>query len=210
LANNGGPTLTHELLPSSPAIDAGDNESCPETDQRGIARPQDGDGDGEARCDIGAYEYDLPPPDNLLVNGSFEYDSDGDNNPDDWIISEPVERDSTESVDGQYSAKIDSTVVINNINRQYVDLKPNTTYTLSAWIKTENVTWEGAQVYPYDYDGVIDASKWIRVEGTTDWTSYSMQFSTGADPSKARINFRLKHATGTAWFDDINLVEGGS
>ena len=98
-------------------------------------------------------------------------------------------------------------MVINNINRQYVDLKPHTTYTLSAWVKTENVTSEGAQVYPYDYGGVIDPSKWIRVVGTTGWSYYSMQFTTGADPSKARINFRLKHATGSAWFDDIRLME---
>jgi hypothetical protein len=33
LADNGGPTETHALLPGSPAIDAGENESCPETDQ---------------------------------------------------------------------------------------------------------------------------------------------------------------------------------
>ena len=147
---------------------------------------------------------------NILVNGSFEYDSDGDNNPDDWIIAEPVEVDDSEKVDGAYSAKIESTAVINNINRQYVDLEPNTIYTLSAWVKTENVTDGYAQVYPYDYGGVIDTTKWIRVEGTTDWTHFSMQFTTGADPSKARINFRLFNATGTAWFDNINLVESGS
>ncbi len=50
LADNGGPTLTHALLPSSPAIDAGDNAGCPSTDQRGVARPQG------MRCDIGAFE----------------------------------------------------------------------------------------------------------------------------------------------------------
>jgi hypothetical protein len=52
LANNGGPTWTHALLTGSPAIDAGDNGSCPATDQRGVARPQG------SSCDIGAYEYE--------------------------------------------------------------------------------------------------------------------------------------------------------
>jgi hypothetical protein len=39
LADNGGPTPTHALLPGSPAIDAGDDVDCPPADQRGVARP---------------------------------------------------------------------------------------------------------------------------------------------------------------------------
>jgi hypothetical protein len=40
LANNGGPTWTHALLPGSPGIDAGDDAACPATDQRGVTRPR--------------------------------------------------------------------------------------------------------------------------------------------------------------------------
>ncbi|HKQ04322.1 MAG TPA: HYR domain-containing protein [Blastocatellia bacterium] len=56
LADNGGPTQTHALLPGSVAIDAAPdctplNSKTPlETDQRGILRPQ-----GSA-CDVGSYE----------------------------------------------------------------------------------------------------------------------------------------------------------
>jgi hypothetical protein len=50
LANNGGPTFTHALLPGSPAINTGaSGGDCPATDQRGIPRPQG------PFCDIGAY-----------------------------------------------------------------------------------------------------------------------------------------------------------
>jgi predicted outer membrane repeat protein len=56
LANNGGRTQTHALLAGSPAIDHGDNAAAPATDQRGIARPRDGDGNGSKIVDIGAFE----------------------------------------------------------------------------------------------------------------------------------------------------------
>ena len=69
LADNGGPTQTHALDPNSPAIDAGNpatpgsgGNACEATDQRGVARPVG------PRCDIGAFEFEAPPP-VVLCNG---------------------------------------------------------------------------------------------------------------------------------------------
>jgi hypothetical protein len=64
LANNGGPTQTHALLPGSPAIDAANPNSFSSTDQRGVPRPQG------AGPDIGAYELfqtpkSVPEPSNF-------------------------------------------------------------------------------------------------------------------------------------------------
>ena len=62
LADNGGATPTHALLPISPAIEAGhpatptsELAACEATDQRGLVRPEG------PRCDIGAYETDNLP-----------------------------------------------------------------------------------------------------------------------------------------------------
>jgi CSLREA domain-containing protein len=50
LTNNGGLTHTHALLDGSPAVDSGDDSTCPGIDQRGATRPS---GD---HCDMGAFE----------------------------------------------------------------------------------------------------------------------------------------------------------
>ena len=61
LANHGGSTQTHALLPGSVAIDAGDPAVCAappvsNRDQQRRPRPVDGDGKG-AVCDIGSVEF---------------------------------------------------------------------------------------------------------------------------------------------------------
>lgn len=58
LTDNGGSSLTHALGSGSPAIDAANNATCTTTDQRGITRPQDGNGDSSAVCDMGAFELE--------------------------------------------------------------------------------------------------------------------------------------------------------
>ena len=56
LGDNGGDTLTHALLPDSPAIDATPATACSvPNDQRGQSRPVEV-GSGQPLCDVGAYE----------------------------------------------------------------------------------------------------------------------------------------------------------
>lgn len=59
LQDDGGSTETMALLPGSPAIDVIPVITCSlPTDQRGVARPQDGNGDNELACDMGSFELD--------------------------------------------------------------------------------------------------------------------------------------------------------
>jgi CSLREA domain-containing protein len=68
LDNYGGPTKTHALQASSPAVDKGNVAGCLNVynqpilfDQRGYLRPVDG-GSSNPRCDIGAFEFKSVPP----------------------------------------------------------------------------------------------------------------------------------------------------
>jgi predicted outer membrane repeat protein len=56
----GGSTRVFALLSGSPVIDRGSPSVCPATDQVGLSRPVDGDGNGSPICDMGAFEYRTP------------------------------------------------------------------------------------------------------------------------------------------------------
>ncbi len=74
LADNGGLTRTHNLLPGSPAIDKGSNLNAYTTDQRGLPRtyndPAVADAGGGDGTDIGAVELSPPPVPRLIVTRS--------------------------------------------------------------------------------------------------------------------------------------------
>ncbi len=63
----------YRLLPASPCIDAGTNDGAPDDDLLGQARPYDGDFDGVAVTDMGAYEY--VPEGAIRTGGSDRYDT---------------------------------------------------------------------------------------------------------------------------------------
>lgn len=89
LADYGGPTLTHRLLPGSPAIDAGDPAILfdpAEFDQRGAPFSRVAGG----RIDIGAYEsQDITPPFSLVVDTLID-ENDGDYSEGDLSLREAI------------------------------------------------------------------------------------------------------------------------
>lgn len=67
LADNGGPTGTQALPPSSPAVDAVPVAKCPtKVDQRGEPRPDN----GKDVCDVGAFELQDPPVAPAITSGT--------------------------------------------------------------------------------------------------------------------------------------------
>ncbi|MFZ4573724.1 MAG: reprolysin-like metallopeptidase [Phycisphaerales bacterium] len=108
LADNGGPTQTHSLGAGSPAVDAADPACNTTTDQRGVSRPLDGDGDTLARCDIGAFELQPGQCPWQVAGCAADFDNSGGVDGDDviaffegWDASAPcADVDLTGSTDG--------------------------------------------------------------------------------------------------------------
>jgi hypothetical protein len=69
LADNGGATLSHALLPGSPAIGAGNNTAGLSNDQRGPGFPRTFGSDP----DIGAYEWQGTPDGDRILVSAFQY-----------------------------------------------------------------------------------------------------------------------------------------
>lgn len=89
LANNGGPTQTHALLPGSPALDAGDpnfDATALPYDQRGPGFPRIRNG----RLCIGAYESEVPQSGSSRVVNTLADHDDGIAGPTDCSLREAI------------------------------------------------------------------------------------------------------------------------
>ena len=171
--------------------------------------------------------YPNPPPDNLLVNPSFENSTTIPANiTNDWTWwnwsgSTKLCSISNGGQDGAHSIEIDASSSSQSVVVQYVfqKLKTNTTYTLSGWIKTSNLisnSSPGAAIYIYGGAGGVTGGGSVGIPGGSyDWTFVNTVFTTGSDlgdsrnlQTAARI-YTVNYGTaGTAYFDNIKLEEG--
>ena len=114
LGSYGGPTQTHRLQADSPAMDAipqGTN-GCGTTfteDQRGVARPRDGDANGMTGCDIGAYEE--KPPELSIDDVSV---TEGDSGTTEAVITVSLSRPSTQPVTVGFAPADDTATIADN------------------------------------------------------------------------------------------------
>lgn len=117
--------------------------------------------------------------------------------------------DRVEKRSGKSSLRIDNLANDDSFLKQAVAVKPRTRYRLTGYIKTNNLAAQGAGA-TLSLDGNF-APK-ASVAGRQDWKKVSFEFDTGA-LTVIKVGPRLGHpsrlATGTAWFDDLQLVEVG-
>ncbi len=164
--------------------------------------------------------YPSQAPTNLVKNGNFETISGATppTIPNDWrcgVWAGNVScRIANIAKTGSHSIELEASN--NGIGGafQYVTLKPNATYTLSAWIKTENLTRsDGAPIQLYTYAG--PDTNWnlqsggTTIGGTRDWLLVSRVFKTGNNTTGAYVYAgQTQQSNGKAWIDDVRLEEG--
>ena len=158
------------------------------------------------------------PPDNdtrtnLLPNASFEEDREG--KPLGWRVVNYSGRAELAVAptghSGQRSAKIVSQQGADASWSARAEVRPHTEYRLTGWIKTENVGKLGSA-----YGAMLNVHELQDPEhggtkpllGDNDWTPVQLAFNSG-EMKEVTINCLFGawgRATGTAWFDDIELT----
>jgi putative membrane-bound dehydrogenase-like protein len=153
---------------------------------------------------------------NLISNPSFEEQSDG--RPAAWRTSTHSGRGQFALADmghsGARSAKISSDAGGDISWAIRAAVKPRTDYKLTGWIKTEKVQKlgraNGAMLNIHEFqDPIRGGTK--ALSGDNDWTQVQLNFNSG-QMREVTINCLFGgwgRATGTAWFDDIELTPAG-
>jgi uncharacterized protein (TIGR03067 family) len=149
---------------------------------------------------------------NLLKNGNFESgDTDG------WSFESWRNIQSTVAVvdeharSGRKSLRIRATLNDSIAMKQSVTVNPNRWYLLSGWIRSENLKFherdrQGAHLYVWGHHRHQSAA----IPVNADWTYFAVIFDSGERKRvdvAARLGAFAGTMTGTAWFDDLCLIE---
>ncbi len=167
------------------------------------------------RFDLSSREHEYS---NTTVGGSI----------DNWKFTTNSIWDNTISHNNSgHSAKIslitDRTDLISgNWNNDYFDVLPNTQYTFSVWMKTENASPSGGtkpSMYVVEVDqnnkAIFNNSYMVQhglsASGpTADWHFKTLTFTSKPDAAKFFIYANIWKGNGTGWFDDVSLTKKDS
>ena len=156
--------------------------------------------------------------DNLVKDGDFSLKQSSPRTFGKWWLGGPISEERKASYDTKdfksapQSACIESAGTTIALRQSLPDLKPNTKYKVSFFMKLENVERKkkvgGARLNIYG-----DRNHWCPAKfltGTLPWTKYEAEFTAGPNTNgknKSYMLLYLMDASGKVWFDDIQLVE---
>ncbi|MCU6707934.1 DNRLRE domain-containing protein [Paenibacillus sp. J5C_2022] len=159
-------------------------------------------------------------PPNLFANAGYEaYDANG--LPEMWTTFVPdgtpeMGVDTTIAHEGSASMRIHAAAEARASVTQQVAAQGGVPYELSMWIKLDNIVSSnmGVTVRMQFFDetgtkigGNLHLDSW---KGTLDWQKVQYTVETPPGTAKLQIENFIWAATGTVWFDDVQLLPGGT
>ena len=159
LGSYGGPTQTHRLQRTSPALDAipdanGSEPGCDgvATDQRGVDRPQDGNNDGTPSCDIGAFELEVAAQGALSINDTSV--SEGNSGTTNATFTVSLSEQSTQQVTVDYATANDTATA----GEDYQATSATLTFAPGTTTQTVGVSVSGDNLYEDDETFFVNLS----------------------------------------------------
>ena len=158
----------------------------------------------------------LPDDGNLLANGSFE-NGDGTEG---WKFAEGCSVDTATFRDGRRCARFTLQEFKDAQTRSshpLPDLKPNTEYVITYFIRTKDVELKPGARYAGGFVNIWSGlNHWFPInayeptksyQGSRPWTKESYVFKTGEKITPCDVKFGFHPAKGTMWIDDIRVRE---
>ena len=144
----------------------------------------------------------------LLINGDFETGDDGS-----WALGNncSIDEVSTEAYKESYSLRITADGSW-HAARQSVDVEDDHEYEIKGYMRSDNIVGQGPRfrLRWYDAGNSLLLTEIISgVAGTTDYLPYNFIFTPPANSVRLEIAPQVSANTtsGTAWFDDIAVID---
>lgn len=144
----------------------------------------------------------------LLRNGGFESDAG-------WSMASGASYDTQHKRSGRRSLRVNSTQGA-QVEQVIYAVVPGEKFTVCGWVATQNVVpvsesggYAFMAIYQFDAAGrMVEAHDFAQYAGTRSWTYAEYTFRINAQAEYIALRIGIYNASGTAWFDDMNLVKG--
>ena len=102
---------------------------------------------------------------------------------------------------------------------QHFSVEPNTSYRVRAWVRGKDIVpgKPGAGIIIWANCGPAGAEFWghqkflakqpAQASGTFDWQLFEFPVKTSPEAARLKVVLQLRYASGTAWFDDVEVVK---
>ncbi|TAK28396.1 MAG: hypothetical protein EPO21_22815 [Chloroflexota bacterium] len=151
----------------------------------------------------------------VLSNGGFENDVDGDGVPDDWQVSGPdptlVSRSGDQTYEGDFSMLASSLGWQSYVVYQDIPVNPGESYSFSGWMNVPRTSgWfrASAQLVELDTSGRVLNTITARDQtaATSGWVPSQASVSVRLTTATLRVQLRLQVLRADVWVDGFSLT----